>query len=156
MRAQRLVPMALAIMALTLGGCSRVEESEDGGIPKGNLVSLFEPTTGTVPFPFDGLFAGFTDPTLNIPSSAPPAQAANQLDGWSTKDGMLHKTFEFEDFGEAFAWMTRVALEAEKIDHHPDWCNSWNEVHVHLLTHSIDALSELDLKMARAMERLAE
>ncbi|WP_421718083.1 hypothetical protein [Algiphilus sp.] len=84
MRAQRLVPTALAVMALILGGCSRVEESEDGGIPKGNLVSLFEPTTGTVPFPFDGLFSGFTDPTLNIPSSQPPAQAANELDGWST------------------------------------------------------------------------
>ncbi|MBY8965461.1 hypothetical protein KHP57_07060 [Algiphilus sp. NNCM1] len=98
MRAQRLVPTALAVMALILGGCSRVEESEDGGIPKGNLVSLFEPTTGTVPFPFDGLFAGFTDPTLNIPSSAPPAQAANELDGWSTAGSIFTDFIGFLDF----------------------------------------------------------
>lgn len=87
-----------------------------------------------------------------------PAQvdaALADLPGWSLEDGMLHKTFTFKNFSEALAWMVRVGIEAEKLDHHPDWCNSWNRVHVHLLTHSIDALSELDLKLAGKMEKLA-
>lgn len=79
----------------------------------------------------------------------------DELDGWTVDDGKLHKVFEFGDFSEAFGWMTRVAIEAEKLNHHPDWCNSWNKVDVHLLTHSLGALSELDEKMARSMETLA-
>ena len=59
-------------------------------------------------------------------------EALAELDGWSEKDGKFHKTFEFEDFSEAFGWMTRVAIEAEKLDHHPNWCNVWNEVRVDL------------------------
>ncbi|WP_420428187.1 hypothetical protein [Algiphilus sp.] len=110
MRAQRLVPMALAVMALTLGGCSRVEESEDGGIPKGNLVSLFEPTTGTVPFPFDGLFAGFTDPTVNIPSNSPPALAGNEIDGWSTTGSIFTDFIGFLDFSTTAEGLLFVAL----------------------------------------------
>lgn len=112
MRAKRLVPMAVAVMALIVVGCSRVEEGEDGGIPKGNLVSLFEPTTGTVPFPFDGLFAGFTDPTLNIPSNAPPAQAANELDGWSTTGSIFADFIGFLDFETTEAGIRIIALPA--------------------------------------------
>ena len=78
-----------------------------------------------------------------------------ELDGWTVDDGKLHKVFEFGDFSEAFGWMTRVAIEAEKLNHHPDWCNSWNSVDVHLLTHSLGALSELDEKMARRMDAMA-
>lgn len=81
--------------------------------------------------------------------------ALGSLSGWSLENGMLHKTFQFKNFGEALGWMVRVGLEAEKLDHHPDWCNSWNRVHVDLLTHSIDALSELDVKLARKMDALA-
>ncbi|MDT8307859.1 MAG: 4a-hydroxytetrahydrobiopterin dehydratase [Anaerolineae bacterium] len=77
------------------------------------------------------------------------------LPGWSLENGMLHKTFTFKDFGAALAWIVRVGLEAEKLDHHPDWCNSWNKVHVHLLTHSVEALTELDVKLAQKMEALA-
>ena len=79
----------------------------------------------------------------------------SELPGWTVKSGKLHKVFEFQNFSEAFAWMTRVALEAEKMDHHPDWCNYWNEVHVDLITHSEDAITQTDLKMARKMEKLA-
>ena len=81
--------------------------------------------------------------------------ALDELSGWSLKDGMFHKTFEFDDFSQAVGWMMRVALEAEKLNHHPDWCNSWNKVHVHLLTHALDALSQHDVKLARRMEELA-
>lgn len=79
----------------------------------------------------------------------------DDLDGWSVEDGKLHKSFKFDDFSEAFAWMTRVAIEAEKLNHHPDWCNTWNTVDVHLLTHDVGALSELDAKLARRMQSLA-
>jgi 4a-hydroxytetrahydrobiopterin dehydratase len=89
-----------------------------------------------------------------LPQDAIDALLA-ELPDWSVENGLLHKTFTFENFSEALAWMVRVALEAEKLDHHPDWCNSWNRVHVHLITHSIDALSELDAKLAKKMEQLA-
>ena len=82
--------------------------------------------------------------------------ALAELPGWSLEEGMLHKTFTFKNFGEALAWMVRVGLAAEKLDHHPDWCNSWNRVHVHLITHDIGALSELDLKLAKKMENLVQ
>lgn len=81
--------------------------------------------------------------------------ALDELTGWSLEDGMFHKTFEFKDFNEAVGWMMRVALAAEKLNHHPDWCNSWNKVEVHLLTHAVDALSEHDVKLARKMNELA-
>jgi 4a-hydroxytetrahydrobiopterin dehydratase len=82
-------------------------------------------------------------------------EALAGLPGWSLEDGMLHKTFQFKNFGEALGWMVRVGLEAEKLDHHPDWCNSWNRVHVHLLTHSVNGLSELDIRLAKKMDSLA-
>ena len=81
--------------------------------------------------------------------------ALQELPGWSLEDGMLHKTFEFKNFSEAFAWMTRVAIEAEKLDHHPDWCNAWNKVHVHLVTHAADGLTHFDVDLAQKMEALA-
>jgi 4a-hydroxytetrahydrobiopterin dehydratase len=77
------------------------------------------------------------------------------LDGWRVEDGKLQRTFEFKDFGEALGWMVRAGLEAEKLDHHPDWSNSWNTVDVHLKTHSIDALSQLDVELAARMNKLA-
>ena len=88
-------------------------------------------------------------------SEAEIRDLVDELDGWTVDDGKLHKSFKFDDFSEAFGWMTRVAIEAEKLNHHPDWCNTWNTVDVHLKTHDIGALSELDEKMARSMEELA-
>ena len=82
--------------------------------------------------------------------------ALASLPGWTLKDnGMIHKTFECADFNEALGWMVRAGLEAEKMDHHPDWCNSWNRVHVHLMTHSIEGLSQKDFALAQKMEELA-
>ena len=67
----------------------------------------------------------------------------------------IRKTFHFADFGEAFAFMTRVALIAEKMDHHPEWLNVYNRVEVILATHTVDGVSDLDIKLARAMDQLA-
>lgn len=65
------------------------------------------------------------------------------------------KTFRFADFNAAFGWMTRVALLAEKLDHHPEWRNVWNRVEVVLTTHDAKGLTVLDLQLAQAMDQLA-
>lgn len=100
MRHKRYLPL-LVLAAALLPACDRVSEEEDGGRPTGNLVSLFEPTAGTVPFPFDGLFSGFTTPTLNIPQEAAPAQAANRTDGFSTTANIFTDFLGFVDFERA-------------------------------------------------------
>ncbi|WP_424928601.1 4a-hydroxytetrahydrobiopterin dehydratase [Amaricoccus tamworthensis] len=68
----------------------------------------------------------------------------------------VSKKFVFKNFVEAFGFMTRVALWAEKWDHHPEWANVYKTVDVTLTTHSIDGLSDLDLKLAKKMDQLAQ
>ncbi|RMF35417.1 MAG: 4a-hydroxytetrahydrobiopterin dehydratase [Alphaproteobacteria bacterium] len=77
--------------------------------------------------------------------------------GWAEVEGRdaITKTFRFADFSAAFGWMTRVALAAEKADHHPEWCNVWNRVEVTLSTHDAGGLTEKDIALARIMDRLA-
>ncbi len=79
------------------------------------------------------------------------------LPGWARVQGReaITKRFVFADFNEAFGWMARVALLAEKIDHHPEWSNVWRTVDVTLATHDAGGVTELDLRMARAMEGYA-
>lgn len=78
------------------------------------------------------------------------------LDGWTlaASGTAITRTFKFSGFGEAFGWMTRAALIAEKIDHHPDWRNVYNRVEVSLTTHSAKGLTGLDMDLARAMDAL--
>ena len=80
-----------------------------------------------------------------------------QLEGWAAMSGKdaIGKTFRFADFNAAFGFMTRVALMADKLDHHPEWFNVYNRVEVVLTTHDADGVSELDLTMARFMESAA-
>lgn len=71
------------------------------------------------------------------------------------RDGAaISRSFKFRDFGEAFAFMTRCALIAEKLDHHPEWFNVYNRVDIVLSTHAVSGLSALDFKMAAAIDRL--
>jgi 4a-hydroxytetrahydrobiopterin dehydratase len=76
------------------------------------------------------------------------------LTGWTLRgDGLaIEREFRFSDFSEAFAFMTGVAILAEKADHHPEWSNVWNRVHVTLTTHDAGGLSQRDIAMARAIE----
>ena len=77
-----------------------------------------------------------------------------KLPGWSIERGNLHRAFEFRDFSEAFAFMTRVALAAEKMDHHPDWSNAWNKVVIDLSTHSAGGLTQNDFALAAKISQL--
>jgi 4a-hydroxytetrahydrobiopterin dehydratase len=77
------------------------------------------------------------------------------IPGWTHRGKKLHRTFTFRDFSEAFGFMARVALTAEKLDHHPDWANAWNRVTVDLSTHAAGGLTELDFRLAAEMNRLA-
>ena len=82
---------------------------------------------------------------------------AARLPGWRSVDGRdaIGKTFTFKDFNAAFGFMTRVALVAEKMNHHPEWLNVWNRVEVTLSSHDAGGLTERDLKLAEAMDRIA-
>jgi 4a-hydroxytetrahydrobiopterin dehydratase len=74
---------------------------------------------------------------------------------WKEQNNSLHKKFEFKDFSEAFAFMTRVALAAEKMDHHPKWTNVYNTVEVWLSTHDAgDIVTEKDRKLSKMIDTL--
>lgn len=83
--------------------------------------------------------------------------SALEQNGWTkSADGKaLEKTFKFANFVEAFGFMTRAAIHAEKLNHHPEWFNVYNRVEVKLTTHDTGGLSELDVKLAGAMDTLA-
>ena len=83
--------------------------------------------------------------------------AMAELDGWSLVDGRdaITKTFTFKNFNEAFGWMSRVAMAAEKMDHHPEWFNVYKTVEVTLATHDVGGLSGLDIKLAKMMDKMA-
>jgi 4a-hydroxytetrahydrobiopterin dehydratase len=84
--------------------------------------------------------------------------ALARLKGWSevkARDA-INKKFEFADFNQAFGFMTRAALIAEKMDHHPEWFNVYKSVEVTLSTHDAGGLTDLDIKLAEAMDKLAD
>ncbi|SMY08405.1 4a-hydroxytetrahydrobiopterin dehydratase [Flavimaricola marinus] len=77
--------------------------------------------------------------------------------GWAVVEGReaIHKTFTFANFVEAFGFMSRAAIWAEKLNHHPEWSNVYKTVEVTLATHDVDGLSDLDVKLAKKMDDLA-
>ena len=83
--------------------------------------------------------------------------ALGRLDGWAEVEGRdgIEKTFQFADFKEAFAFMTRVALAAEQADHHPEWFNVYNRVEVTLSTHDAGGLTQKDIDLASFMDEVA-
>lgn len=85
------------------------------------------------------------------------SQLLGELTGWTLDDaaGSISKTFKFANFVEAFGFMTESALAAEKLNHHPEWFNVYSRVEVKLNTHDAGGLTELDFKLAKAMEKAA-
>lgn len=77
------------------------------------------------------------------------------LEGWNFNNNGIEKTFQFKNFVEAFGFMSKVALCAERANHHPEWFNVYNRVQVRLSTHDAGGLTDNDLALAREMEQLA-
>lgn len=75
--------------------------------------------------------------------------------GWTEQDGALHRSFRFADFSEAFAFLTRVALAAEKVDHHPEFTSVWNRVDFRLTSHDAGGVTARDHALAAEIDRLA-
>jgi 4a-hydroxytetrahydrobiopterin dehydratase len=82
------------------------------------------------------------------------AVGLGKLDGWRLVAGNLHRIFEFKDFKQAFGFMKRVAVSADKMGHHPDWSNSYNKVTIDLSTHSVGGLSKNDFKLAGKIQKI--
>ena len=82
--------------------------------------------------------------------------AVSELPGWEMVAGKLHKTYKFPSFARAMGWMMSVAIHADKMDHHPEWCNVYNRVTVDLATHDLgNVVSNLDIDLAHKMEMMA-
>ena len=94
---------------------------------------------------------------MSRPAKIGAAAALAQLTGWSAAEGRdaITKTFKFADFNAAFGWMTRVALAAEKLDHHPEWSNVYSKVEVLLATHDAGGVTALDVTLAKIMDDAA-
>jgi len=82
------------------------------------------------------------------------AAGLSRLKGWRLVKGNLHRIFEFKDFTRAFAFMKRVALVADRMDHHPDWSNAYNKVIIDLSTHSVGGLTKGDLELAGRIQKI--
>ena len=78
----------------------------------------------------------------------------NNLAGWSEVNGKLHKDFEFADFNQAFWFMTRAAMEIEKMNHHPEWFNVYNKLSVDLMTHDAGGITQNDVTLAKILNSL--
>ena len=87
-------------------------------------------------------------------SSEKISEELKNLPGWSVKDEKLHRDFEFESFNQAFGFMTRAAMEIEKMNHHPEWFNVYNRISVDLMTHDAGGITENDIQLARILNSL--
>lgn len=81
-------------------------------------------------------------------------EALSVLNGWQLVDNVLEKNVAFTHFKEAFAFMTRVAFEAELMQHHPDWSNTYNKLTIRLSTHDANGITEKDIKFAKTIEKI--
>ena len=77
-----------------------------------------------------------------------------KIQGWKVANGKLNRTFEFENFVQAFGFMTQVAIQAEKMNHHPEWFNVYNKIEINLVTHDISGISNYDIKLAKTINHL--
>lgn len=105
----------------------------------------------------DGSIARMEGTVRDRMGGAAIAEALTRLEGWVLAEGReaITRNFAFRSFGEAFGFMTRVALAAEKLDHHPEWSNVYRTVSITLATHDAGGLTELDFALARLIDRIA-
>ena len=87
-------------------------------------------------------------------SSEKISEELKNLPGWSVKDEKLHRDFEFDSFNQAFGFMTRAAMEIEKMNHHPEWFNVYNRISVDLMTHDAGGITENDIQLAKILNSL--
>jgi len=87
-------------------------------------------------------------------SSEKISEELKNLPGWSIKDEKLHRDFEFESFNQAFGFMTRAAMEIEKMNHHPEWFNVYNRLTVDLMTHDAGGITQNDVELAKILNLL--
>ena len=92
------------------------------------------------------------DPVLD---DAALAAALADLPSWSMRDGALHREVVFRDFATAFTFMTELAAVAEQLDHHPDWCNSWNRVTIDVISHAAAGVTQRCVDLATAADEIA-
>lgn len=78
----------------------------------------------------------------------------SKMEGWEYNDGAIHTSFEFENFKEAFTSMTRIAFEAERLNHHPDWANVYNKLEISLSTHDAGGVTDKDFELAGIIDEL--
>ncbi len=88
-------------------------------------------------------------------TNAQTQASLKKLSGWSLRKNKITKKFQFRDFGDAFTFMMRCALEIEKLDHHPEWFNVYNKVNIELTTHSDGGVTAKDIKLAGIMNKVA-
>ena len=81
-------------------------------------------------------------------------ETVRAMNGWELEDGKLKKSFRFSNFAQAFGFMTRIALEAEKMNHHPDWSNVYNTVTIKLSTHDAGGITDYDIKLAKVIDNI--
>ncbi len=91
---------------------------------------------------------------MNVLSKDEVARELSTLAGWSVRGEKLHKDYEFSSFNEAFGFMTRAAMEIEKMNHHPEWFNVYNKLSVDLTTHDAGGITKNDIMLARILNSL--
>jgi 4a-hydroxytetrahydrobiopterin dehydratase len=115
-----------------------------------------------LPDEFDKVFIltlHFKNSVTMRPKAYSPAEIGENLSSvkdWALEASSIHKEFKFKSFIGAFGFMTQVALEAEKLNHHPEWKNTYNKVSITLSTHDAGGLTELDFKLAKLIDKIAE
>ncbi len=87
-------------------------------------------------------------------SSEQISEELKNLPGWIVKDEKLHRGFEFEDFNQAFGFMTRAAMHIEKMNHHPEWFNVYNKITIDLTTHDAGGITQNDIDLAKILNSL--
>jgi len=91
---------------------------------------------------------------MKVLSEQEITERLKEFEGWDYIDGALHTIFEFENFKEAFSAMTRIAFEAERLQHHPEWSNIYNSLEIFLFTHDADGVTEKDFELAKIIDEL--